>query len=167
MQEPIKISKGFPKKEIGESLDWISESVKTHKGVSWGRLFNHKTISCSQWRGLRGGLRKKSHAEPTVLCSEMEGFSKQQQRQQMPLARHGIVPASSTVMEKPCNRFIPEGINYKVHCPASCHKGPTDRAPDRGTPHRDTHMRPCQLHAGREQGRAVSRGWGSRQRASS
>lgn len=49
----------------------------------------------------------------------------------MPLVKHGIVPASSAVIEKACNRFIHEGINHKLHCPASCHGGPTGRAPHR------------------------------------
>lgn len=68
---------------------------------------------------------------PTVLQSEMQDFSKQQQRHQMPLVKHGILPESPAVTEKPCNKFKHEGMNYKLHCPVSCHKCPTDLAPER------------------------------------
>lgn len=48
----------------------------------------------------------------------------------MPLVKHGMLPASPAVIEKSCNTFIHQGMNYKLHCPASCHKCPTNRAPD-------------------------------------
>lgn len=76
-------------------------------------------------------LRKNSPNGPTILRSKIQSFSKQQQRHQMPLVKHGILLASPAVTEKTCNRFIHEGMNYKLHCPTSCRKCPTDRVSDR------------------------------------
>lgn len=67
----------------------------------------------------------------------------------MPLVKHGIVPASSAVIEKACNRFIREGINYKLHCPASFTEAPPPGLhTEEPLTERQRHTRPRQLDVG-------------------
>lgn len=149
--------------EFGLNI-WISE--KTQRGLLWKTFWPQNNLELTMERA-EEWPEEEEPPWANCLWSEMKGFSKQQQRHHMPLVKHGIVPASFAVIEKPCNIFIHEGINYKLHCPASCHKGPPTglQTEDPLTGIHIYDHSSCTWD--REQSRTVSSGWGSSRHASS